>query len=55
MSQKAIQSREAAALFPITAVITESFRNAAESQHLHNKIDEARTKRLRMEVNTQQR
>ena len=38
-----------------TAAITKSIRDAEESQRLHNKIDEARTERLLMEVNTQQR
>ena len=35
-----------------TAAITKSIRDAEESQRLHNKIDEARTERLLMEVNT---
>ncbi len=34
-----------------TAAITKSIRDAEESQRLHNKIDEARTERLLMEVN----
>lgn len=38
-----------------TAAITKSIRDAEESQRLHNKIDEARTERLLMEVNTPQR
>lgn len=35
-----------------TAAIIQSIRDTEESQRLHNKIDEARTERLLMEVNT---
>ena len=35
-----------------TVAITKSIRDTEESQRLHNKIDEARTERLLMEVNS---
>lgn len=38
-----------------TAAITKSIRHAEGSQCLHDQIDEAGTKRLLMEVSTQQR
>ena len=52
---KGFYAMAALMLVSSTAAITKSIRDAEESQRLHNKIDEARTERLLMEVNTQQR
>ena len=49
---KGFYAMAALMLVSSTAAITKSIRDAEESQRLHNKIDEARTERLLMEVNT---
>ncbi|GLS87091.1 hypothetical protein GCM10010873_20650 [Cypionkella aquatica] len=48
---KGFYAMAALMLVSSTAAITKSIRDAEESQRLHNKIDEARTERLLMEVN----
>jgi hypothetical protein len=48
---KGFYAMAALMLVSSTAAITKSIRDAEESTRLHNKIDEARTERLLMEVN----
>ena len=49
---KGFYAMAALMLVSSTVAITKSIRDTEESQRLHNKIDEARTERLLMEVNS---
>ncbi len=49
---KGFYAMAALMLVNTTATITKAIRDTEESQRLHNKIDEARTERLLMEVAT---
>ena len=48
---KGFYAMAALMLVSSTVAITKSLRDNEESQRLHNKLDEARTERLLMEVN----
>ena len=48
---KGFYAMAALMLVHTTASVTKALRDTEESQRLHNKIDEARTERLLMEVN----
>lgn len=50
-SAKGFYAMSALMLVSSTVAITKTVRDNEESQRLHNKLDEARTERLLMEVN----